>query len=41
MRAVHDPFIFDTKPSEVELPFSDPVREFDPSDGDRGVSEPL
>jgi hypothetical protein len=35
------PVIFDAKPSEIELTFSDPMHEFDASDGDRGVSEPL
>ena len=35
------PVIFGAKPSEFELTFSDPMHEFDASDGDRGVSEPL
>ena len=38
---VSRPLVFDAKPSEFELTFSDPVHEFDTSDGDRGVSEPL
>jgi hypothetical protein len=33
--------MFGAKPSEFELTFSDPMHEFDASDGDRGVSEPL
>jgi hypothetical protein len=33
--------IFDAKRSKFELTFPDPVHEFDPGDGDRGVSEPL
>lgn len=35
------PVLFDAKPSEFELTFSDLAHEFDPSDADRGVSEPL
>jgi hypothetical protein len=35
------PAFFDAKCSEFELTFPDPVHEFDPGDGDRGVSEPL
>ena len=35
------PVVFDAKPSEFELTFSDPVYEFDTGDGDRCVSEPL
>ncbi len=33
--------VFDVKRAEFELTFPDPVHEFDPGDGDRGVSEPL
>ena len=35
------PAFLDAKRSEFELTFPDPMHEFDPSDGGRGVSEPL
>jgi hypothetical protein len=33
--------VFDAKPSEFELTFSDPMHEFNTGDGDRGAPKPL